>query len=95
MVIRLNASDDSDSEIEASGSAQCVFGGLESMIKEARRSVEVREKTRRVTVSTCIWCTTLSNQITILTCDVPGSETETCSCGREGEQPTKDAGHFT
>ncbi|KAF5892701.1 zinc finger C3H1 domain-containing protein, partial [Clarias magur] len=42
VVIRLNASDDSDSEIEASGSAQCVFGGLESMIKEARRSVEIQ-----------------------------------------------------
>ncbi|MCJ8734512.1 hypothetical protein PDJAM_G00236510 [Pangasius djambal] len=40
VVVRLNASDDSDSEIEASSSAQCVFGGLESMIKEARRTVE-------------------------------------------------------
>lgn len=44
MVIRLNASDDSDSEMEASSSAQCVFGGLESMIKEARRTVEVRRE---------------------------------------------------
>lgn len=43
VVVRLNASDDSDSEIEASSSVQCVFGGLESMIKEARRSVEVSE----------------------------------------------------
>ncbi|KAF7707780.1 zinc finger C3H1 domain-containing protein isoform X2 [Silurus meridionalis] len=40
VVVRLNASDDSDSELEASSSAQCVFGGLESMIKEARRTVE-------------------------------------------------------
>ncbi|XP_060740866.1 zinc finger C3H1 domain-containing protein [Tachysurus vachellii] len=39
VVVRLNASDDSDSEMEAS-SSQCVFGGLESMIKEARRTVE-------------------------------------------------------
>ncbi|TTJ07845.1 Zinc finger C3H1 domain-containing protein [Bagarius yarrelli] len=38
VVVRLNASDDSDSEMEASGSVQSVFGGLESMIKEARRN---------------------------------------------------------
>ncbi|XP_058253115.1 zinc finger C3H1 domain-containing protein isoform X1 [Hemibagrus wyckioides] len=44
VVIRLNASDDSDSEMEASSSAQCVFGGLESMIKEARRTVEARPR---------------------------------------------------
>ncbi|XP_072519449.1 zinc finger C3H1 domain-containing protein isoform X2 [Salminus brasiliensis] len=40
VVVRLNGSDDSDSEGEASSSAQNVFGGLESMIKEARRTVE-------------------------------------------------------
>ncbi|XP_026883389.2 zinc finger C3H1 domain-containing protein, partial [Electrophorus electricus] len=40
VVVRLNASDDSDSEGEASSSVQSVFGGLESMIKEARRTVE-------------------------------------------------------
>ncbi|XP_062856293.1 zinc finger C3H1 domain-containing protein [Trichomycterus rosablanca] len=39
VVVRLNASDDSDSEIEAPSSVQCVFG-LESMIKEARRTAE-------------------------------------------------------
>ena len=39
--MRLNGSDDSDSEAEASGSTRSVFGGLESMIKEARRTVEV------------------------------------------------------
>lgn len=42
VVVRLNASDDSDSEIDAPSSVQCVFG-LESMIKEARRTAEVRE----------------------------------------------------
>ncbi|XP_036423872.1 zinc finger C3H1 domain-containing protein isoform X1 [Colossoma macropomum] len=40
VVVRLNGSDDSDSEGEASSSAHSVFGGLESMIKEARRTVE-------------------------------------------------------
>ncbi|XP_077101654.1 zinc finger C3H1 domain-containing protein isoform X1 [Siphateles boraxobius] len=40
VVVRLNASDDSDSEAESGGPAQTVFGGLESMIKEARRTVE-------------------------------------------------------
>ncbi|XP_073687526.1 zinc finger C3H1 domain-containing protein isoform X2 [Garra rufa] len=38
VVVRLNASDDSDSDGESP--AQSVFGGLESMIKEARRTVE-------------------------------------------------------
>ncbi|XP_065154044.2 zinc finger C3H1 domain-containing protein-like [Paramisgurnus dabryanus] len=40
VVVRLNASDDSDSEGESCSSSQIVFGGLESMIKEARRTVE-------------------------------------------------------
>ncbi|XP_030626028.1 zinc finger C3H1 domain-containing protein [Chanos chanos] len=40
VVVRLNASDDSDSDGEASCSIQNVFGGLESMIKEARRTAE-------------------------------------------------------
>ncbi|KAK7122146.1 hypothetical protein R3I93_023078 [Phoxinus phoxinus] len=40
VVVRLNASDDSDSEAESESPAHSVFGGLESMIKEARRTVE-------------------------------------------------------
>ncbi|XP_058622933.1 zinc finger C3H1 domain-containing protein isoform X2 [Onychostoma macrolepis] len=40
VVVRLNASDDSDSDAESCSPAQSVFGGLESMIKEARRTVE-------------------------------------------------------
>ncbi|KAK2866832.1 hypothetical protein Q8A67_024949 [Cirrhinus molitorella] len=40
VVVRLNASDDSDSDGESCSPAQSVFGGLESMIKEARRTVE-------------------------------------------------------
>ncbi|XP_067293349.1 zinc finger C3H1 domain-containing protein [Pseudorasbora parva] len=40
VVVRLNGSDDSESEGESCGPAQAVFGGLESMIKEARRTVE-------------------------------------------------------
>ncbi len=43
VVVRLNASDDSDSDAESCSPAQSVFGGLESMIKEARRTVEVRQ----------------------------------------------------
>lgn len=43
VVVRLNASDDSDSDGESCSPAQSVFGGLESMIKEARRTVEVRD----------------------------------------------------
>lgn len=43
VVVRLNASDDSDSDGESCSPAQTVFGGLESMIKEARRTVEVRD----------------------------------------------------
>ncbi|KAG9342223.1 hypothetical protein JZ751_016725 [Albula glossodonta] len=44
VVVRLNASDDSDSDGEASGPTpgptRLAFGGLESMIKEARRTAE-------------------------------------------------------
>ncbi|KAG7217687.1 hypothetical protein INR49_021242 [Caranx melampygus] len=40
VVVSLNDSDDSDSDMDACSSTQTVFGGLEFMIKEARRSVE-------------------------------------------------------
>ncbi|KAJ7329826.1 hypothetical protein JRQ81_016000 [Phrynocephalus forsythii] len=40
VVVTLNDSDDSESDVEQSNSTATVFGGLESMIKEARRSVE-------------------------------------------------------
>ncbi|XP_068168629.1 zinc finger C3H1 domain-containing protein-like isoform X2 [Antennarius striatus] len=40
VVVSLNDSDDSDSEVETSSSSQATFGGLEFMIKEARRTVE-------------------------------------------------------
>lgn len=41
VVVSLRDSDDSDSDVDASSSSQAVFGGLEFMIKEARRTVEV------------------------------------------------------
>ncbi|NXY40976.1 ZC3H1 protein, partial [Ceuthmochares aereus] len=41
VVVTLNDSDDSESDGEPSNSTNSVFGGLESMIKEARRNVEV------------------------------------------------------
>lgn len=44
-MVQLNGSDDSDSDMEACSSStqtQPVFGGLEFMIKEARRNAEVR-----------------------------------------------------
>lgn len=41
VVVSLNDSDDSDSDMDACSSSQAVFGGLEFMIKEARRTVEV------------------------------------------------------
>lgn len=40
-MVTLNDSDDSESDGEPSNSTNSVFGGLESMIKEARRNVEV------------------------------------------------------
>uniref|UniRef100_A0A3Q1EJ05 Zinc finger C3H1-type containing n=1 Tax=Acanthochromis polyacanthus TaxID=80966 RepID=A0A3Q1EJ05_9TELE len=40
VVVSLNDSDDSDSDLDGSSSTQTVFGGLEFMIKEARRTVE-------------------------------------------------------
>ncbi|KAM6304043.1 zinc finger C3H1 domain-containing protein isoform 2-T2 [Podargus strigoides] len=40
VVVTLNDSDDSESDGEPSNSTTSVFGGLESMIKEARRNVE-------------------------------------------------------
>ncbi|XP_069384497.1 zinc finger C3H1 domain-containing protein-like [Paralichthys olivaceus] len=40
VVVSLNDSDDSDSDVDACSSTQTVFGGLEFMIKEARRTVE-------------------------------------------------------
>lgn len=39
MVVSLNGSDDSDSDLDAA--AQGMYGGLEFMIKEARRTAEV------------------------------------------------------
>ncbi|XP_061495719.1 zinc finger C3H1 domain-containing protein isoform X3 [Rhineura floridana] len=40
VVVKLNDSDDSESDAEQPNSTTSVFGGLESMIKEARRTVE-------------------------------------------------------
>ncbi|XP_044211807.1 zinc finger C3H1 domain-containing protein-like isoform X3 [Thunnus albacares] len=40
VVVSLNDSDDSDSDVDAGSSSQAMFGGLEFMIKEARRTVE-------------------------------------------------------
>ncbi|XP_045894569.1 zinc finger C3H1 domain-containing protein-like isoform X3 [Micropterus dolomieu] len=40
VVVSLNDSDDSDSDVDACSSTQAAFGGLEFMIKEARRTVE-------------------------------------------------------
>ncbi|XP_017297244.1 zinc finger C3H1 domain-containing protein isoform X3 [Kryptolebias marmoratus] len=40
VVVSLKDSDDSDSDVDACSSSQTVFGGLEFMIKEARRTVE-------------------------------------------------------
>ncbi|XP_070763374.1 zinc finger C3H1 domain-containing protein-like [Enoplosus armatus] len=40
VVVSLNDSDDSDSDMDACSSTQATFGGLEFMIKEARRTVE-------------------------------------------------------
>uniref|UniRef100_W5NHC0 Zinc finger C3H1-type containing n=1 Tax=Lepisosteus oculatus TaxID=7918 RepID=W5NHC0_LEPOC len=42
VVVQLNDSDDSESEGEALAAESLVFGGLESMIKEARRTVELQ-----------------------------------------------------
>ncbi|XP_044612343.2 zinc finger C3H1 domain-containing protein isoform X1 [Equus asinus] len=44
VVVTLNDSDDSESDVEASKSTNSVFGGLESMIKEARRTAEQASK---------------------------------------------------
>ena len=41
VVVSLRDSDDSDSDVDACSSSQAAFGGLEFMIKEARRTVEV------------------------------------------------------
>lgn len=41
VVVTLNDSDDSESDGESSKATNSVFGGLESMIKEARRTAEV------------------------------------------------------
>ncbi|XP_051975126.1 zinc finger C3H1 domain-containing protein isoform X1 [Xyrauchen texanus] len=48
VVVCLNASDDSDSDGESCNPAQSVFGGLESMIKEARRTVEAAKPNHSV-----------------------------------------------
>ncbi|XP_004700842.1 zinc finger C3H1 domain-containing protein [Echinops telfairi] len=44
VVVTLNDSDDSESDAETSKSTNSVFGGLESMIKEARRTAEQASK---------------------------------------------------
>ena len=41
MVVSLRESDDSDSDVDNCSSSQLAFGGLEFMIKEARRTAEV------------------------------------------------------
>lgn len=41
MVVSLRDSDDSDSDVDNCSSSQMAFGGLEFMIKEARRTAEV------------------------------------------------------
>lgn len=41
MVVSLRDSDDSDSDVDNGSSSQMAFGGLEFMIKEARRTAEV------------------------------------------------------
>ncbi|XP_077425204.1 zinc finger C3H1 domain-containing protein isoform X2 [Vanacampus margaritifer] len=41
VVVSLNGSDDSDSDLEAAAATQGMFGSLEFMIKEARRTAEV------------------------------------------------------
>ena len=53
VVVSLNDSDDSDSDIDACSSTQTAFGGLEFMIKEARRTVEVSPTTCRSDQSLC------------------------------------------
>lgn len=48
MVVSLIESDDSDSDVDAGDATQSVFGGLEFMIKEARRTAEVSESSVEV-----------------------------------------------
>ncbi|XP_014826514.1 PREDICTED: zinc finger C3H1 domain-containing protein isoform X3 [Poecilia mexicana] len=50
VVVSLKDSDDSDSDMDACSSSQTVFGGLEFMIKEVRRTVEA---TKPKTASGC------------------------------------------
>ncbi|PWA22429.1 hypothetical protein CCH79_00016941, partial [Gambusia affinis] len=50
VVVSLKDSDDSDSDMDACSSSQTVFGGLEFMIKEVRRTVEA---TKPKTTSGC------------------------------------------
>lgn len=47
MVVSLRESDDSDSDGDTGSSSQMVFGGLEFMIKEARRTAEVNAAAAR------------------------------------------------
>lgn len=46
VVVSLIESDDSDSDVDSSDTGQSVFGGLEFMIKEARRTAEVTASPR-------------------------------------------------
>lgn len=45
-------SDDSDSDVESGDAVQSVFGGLEFMIKEARRTAEVTLKVAGAAIGT-------------------------------------------
>lgn len=61
-MVTLNDSDDSESDGEPSNSTSSVFGGLESMIKEARRNVEVNCQHLGglfLIILLCIWSLTL------------------------------------
>lgn len=77
VVVSLVESDDSDSDADSGDAAQSVFGGLEFMIKEARRTAEVTVAPLRVTG---IWISAKRLSLNRLVClsvrpSVPGVQT--------------------
>lgn len=84
-------SDDSDSDMDSGEAAQSVFGGLEFMIKEARRTAEVTAALR--VTGTSMAPSACHSTICPSVCpSVPGVQAQTCHRLREGEQPRQNPG---
>lgn len=86
-MVSLIESDDSDSDVDSGDAGQSVFGGLEFMIKEARRTAEVNA-TLSVTDDAIGTKHMPLNRLYVCL----GIQAQICHKLREGEQPRQNPG---